>query len=195
MKPEKIVIMKIFFSKYSYGFLLLFALFACDVDRNHSGYSYFPDMMHSRAYESYSENPNFSNGMTFRLPAEGSIPRGDLPFEFEKTEENRIWAGQNVFSPLESDRSRGKQLYEIYCINCHGEKGDGKGFLYTSGKYPYPPKSLITDKMKQNPAGEIFHVISVGYGVMGAHGSMISQKDRWKIVEYIQKELQISLNQ
>jgi hypothetical protein len=44
--------------------------------------------------------------------------------------------------------------------------------------------------MKTTPRGEIFHVISVGFGVMGAHGAQIKQVDRWKIIEYIKVDLQ-----
>ena len=75
-------------------------------------------------------------------------------------------------------------------MNCHGENGDGKGFLFTSGKYPYPPASLINEKVKNVPDGEIFHVITVGWGIMGAHGPLIQPDDRWKIVLYIRNSLQ-----
>ena len=55
-----------------YRFFLLLALIlsvllnSCDRDNNHPGYAYYPDMTDSRAYESYSENPNFENGITLR---------------------------------------------------------------------------------------------------------------------------------
>ena len=179
---------------YFSGFLLLIGfLSSCDKDRNHPGYSYFPDMMESQAYESYSQNPNFDDGQTMRMPVPGTIPREMIPFQFEKTIENRTLAGTTVFNPDEMkmrDVAEGKKLYKIYCYNCHGLKGNGKGFLYTSGKYPYSPRSLITDVMKATPRGEIFHVITVGFGVMGAHGPQIKPKDRWKIIEYIKVKLQ-----
>jgi len=74
-------------------------------------------------------------------------------------------------------------------VNCHGDQGDGQGFLYTSKKYPYPPASLISDKIKDNPDGEIFHVISIGYGVIGAHDSQVLPHERWKITTYIRSVL------
>jgi hypothetical protein len=67
--------------------------------------------------------------------------------------------------------------------------GDGKGRLYTSGKYPFPPANLLSDKIRNHPEGEIYHVISVGFGVMAEHGSMISHDDRWKAVMYIKNHL------
>ena len=185
--------MKIYLHKTAILLILLGLMFSCDRDNNHPGCSYFPDMQDSRAYEIYSSNPNFADGKSLRLPPEGTVPREMIPYNFEKTPENRIWAGKNVINMSEmttQDVKRGRNLYEIYCINCHGEKGDGKGFLYTSGKYPYAPKSLITDALKNTPRGEFFHVITVGYGVMGAHGAQIKQDDRWKIIEYIKVDLQ-----
>ncbi|PXY00706.1 cytochrome C [Marinifilum breve] len=173
--------------------LLIGVMISCDKDNNHPGYSYFPDMQDSRAYETYSSNPNFADGKTLRLPVEGTIPREMIPYDFEKTPENRTWAGQNIVNMTEmsmEDVARGKELFGIFCINCHGEKGDGQGFLYTSGKYPYEPKSLVTDILKSTPRGEFFHVITAGYGVMGAHGPQIKPDDRWKIIEYIKVELQ-----
>lgn len=173
--------------------LLIGVMISCDKDNNHPGYSYFPDMQDSRAYETYSSNPNFADGKTLRLPVEGTIPREMIPYDFEKTPENRTWAGQNIINMTEmsmDDVARGKELFGIFCINCHGEKGDGQGFLYTSGKYPYEPKSLVTDILKSTPRGEFFHVITAGYGVMGAHGPQIKPDDRWKIIEYIKVDLQ-----
>ena len=178
---------------FSVLLVVMLLLSSCDKDRNHPGYSYFPDMMDSRAFEPYSQNPNFEDGLSVRLPAEGTIPREMIPYHFEKTPEERVWAGENIVNMVDmtsEDIQRGKELFEIYCINCHGEMGDGQGFLFTSGKYPYPPKSLVTDVMKQTPRGEIFHVITVGFGVMGAHGAQIKQEDRWKIIEYIKVDLQ-----
>jgi hypothetical protein len=44
--------------------------------------------------------------------------------------------------------------------------------------------------MKERPDGEIFHTITLGFGVMGPHGFMIRPEDRWKTILYIRKELQ-----
>lgn len=170
-------------------------LVSCDNDRNEPGYSYFPDMEQSRSYETYSENPVLEGGVTNLMPVENTIPRGSIPYQFEKTDENRKLAGeklQNPFSgkaPNTEVTKEGKRLYNIYCWHCHGDKGDGKGFLYTSGKYIYPPASLLADKVASNPDGEIFHVISVGFGVMGAHEGQILPEDRWKIISYVREEL------
>lgn len=174
--------------------ILIYLLFvSCDRDNNHPGFNYYPDMVDSRAYESYSENPNFDDNSTLRSPVEGTVPRGFKPLPYTKDLEDRVQAGIDLTSPLELSEetlAEGKILYNRYCLNCHGEKGDGQGFLYVEKLYPYPPASLVNDKIVSIADGEIFHTITYGYGVMGAHGSMIGPDERWEIIAYIREMLQ-----
>ena len=172
---------------------LIFSFTSCDRDNNSPGYVYFPDMTYSRAYESYSENPNFTNNATLREPVEGTVPRGYTPLPYTKDLADREKAGLELVNPLESNEvtlARGQVLFERYCLMCHGELGDGQGYLFTSNLYPFPPASLVNEKVKTIPDGQIFHTITYGFGVMGAHGSIIPPDDRWKIILYIRNNLQ-----
>lgn len=165
---------------------------SCDRDRNSTGWEYFDDMAHSKAYETYTTNPNFANGQTMRNPVEGTIPIGYQPYLYEKTDEDRIKAGKELMNPFEASAvnlDRGKQVYAVFCSSCHGENGDGKGFLFTSKKYPYPPANLLSAKVRMNPEGEIYHVITVGFGVMPQHGSQVRPDDRWKVALYVKNVL------
>jgi mono/diheme cytochrome c family protein len=165
---------------------------SCDRDRNTTGWEYFDDMTHSAAYETYTANPNFADGKTMRNPVEGTIPLGYEPYLYEKNDTDRIEAGLALVNPYEMNAKnleRGKQVYSVQCISCHGEKGDGKGFLFTSGKYPFPPKTLLSDKIRNAPAGEIYHVVTVGFGVMPQHGSQVRPEDRWKVAMYVKNVL------
>jgi mono/diheme cytochrome c family protein len=173
--------------------LVLALAASCDRTRSSTGWDYMPDMYYSNAYETYTPNPNFEDQMTMRSPVEGTIPRGMVPFPYTKSDEDRIAAGEALVNPLDATQenlARGEEAYGIYCIDCHGAEGDGKGYLFTSGRYPYPPKSLVIDEVKALKDGEIYHVITVGYGIMGAHGSMIRPEDRWKIILYLRENLQ-----
>lgn len=181
-------------------FTLLLALTAtmaimssCDRDNNHPGYNYYPDMVDSRAYESFSENPNFADGKTLREPVEGTVPRGHSPLPYTKDLEDRALAGKELQNPVplnDETLARGKVLYDRFCLQCHGPQGDGQGILYTSKLYPLQPASLVNEKVRNLPDGEIFHTITYGYGVMAEHASIIRPEDRWIIVNYIRKELQ-----
>lgn len=175
-------------------FILIAALFAsCDYNRRTTGWEYFHDMSTSPAYESYTDNPNFTDGKTMQPAVEGTIPRGMIPYAFEKTDEDRALAAITLINEIEATPAnieRGKKMYGVYCLQCHGEKGDGQGPLFTSKKYTYPPASLLSEKMLAAPDADIYHVITVGHGIMAEHGSMIRQQDRWKIAMYIKNELQ-----
>jgi len=171
--------------------LLLFVvanLFACNRDRNNPGWDYFPDMFYSTAYETYSKNPNFEDGMTMRTPVPGTIPRDFTPFEYSNDPESRIKAGKELLNPfiLTPDAlSRGKKVYTTFCLGCHGNSGVGDGRLFTSGLYTLKPLSLVGENAAKLRDGEIYHTITLGIRSMGAHGSQIRPDDRWMLVLYI----------
>ena len=173
-------------------FIIVF-LSSCDYDRRTTGWDYAGDLIYSKAYETYSPNPNFADGKTMQPPVPGTIPRGFMPYPYKKTDEDRAIAGKTLVNELKStpeNLERGKVVFGIYCMQCHGEKGDGKGSLFVNKKFNYPPGNLLSEKMRANPEADIYHVITVGWGIMGEHGSMISPEDRWKIAMYIKHELQ-----
>lgn len=169
------------------------SLASCDRDNNHPGYDFFPDMAYSQTYETNSGSKVFKDGKTMREPVKGTISRDFVPYPYQKTDQDRAIAGKELknFLPYTKENiERGKKVYQAYCTVCHGDAGDGKGFLFTSGKFPYPPASLINDKMKATPDGEVYHVITVGFGIMGAYGPQIRPDDRWKTIMYIRRELE-----
>lgn len=173
--------------------VFLLALVSCDRTRSSTGWDYMPDMYYSNAYESYTPNTNFEDELTMRVPVKGTVSREMVPFTWEKSDEGRVAAGESLFNPLEAtleNLDEGRAGYEVFCLSCHGTKGDGQGYLFTSNRYPYPPANLVTDKVKALSDGEIYHSITVGYGIMGAHGSMIGPDERWKIMLHIRETLQ-----
>lgn len=177
--------------------LAAMAMASCNHHRNDPGWAYMGkfDMYYSVAYDAYSPNPVFSDSITMQKPPAGTIARGQIPYPYKaKSPDDQKRAGLELINPLTSSPdviAKGKALYGIFCIDCHGETGNGKGYLYVSKRFPAQPTSLISDLVKNKPDGEIYHVITMGSlsGLMGAHGSQIRPGDRWKIVEYV-RELQ-----
>ncbi len=157
------------------------------------------DMYYSKAYESYSPNKFFKNGMTMQLMPEGTVARGKKPYPFKHKLADRKKAGEKLKNPIPmtaENLARGKQKYEIYCAVCHGKDGKGmatadKNTLYKMKLYPIPPANLNTDAVRNYPDGEIFHVITMGSAIMGAHGSQIKPDDRWRIVNYIKNGFKV----
>ena len=183
----KAPVMKISNLKYYSGILLaILFLASCDENRNQPGYSFFNDMEESQAYETYSENPYLPGNKTMTGPVEGTVHTKEHGYNFVKTPEDEQRAA-SLENPLSNsfNQAEAKVLYDRFCISCHGEFGDGQGFLFTSGKYPIPPASYHTERAMNKTDGQLFHNIRAGYGVMGAHGAQISVDGSWQLVNYI----------
>lgn len=174
------------------GLLIL----SCDRNRHSRGYDFIPDMVYSQAYETYSENPNFRDSITMRLPVMGTVPRGIIPFRYTIDSLSRARAGVelvNPFLPTDEVLARGKEVYTTFCIICHGPQGKGDGHLFVSGWYPLQPRAISAEPTVSLKDGEIYHTITLGFASMGAYGDQIRPDDRWKTVLYVrglQKEAQ-----
>lgn len=85
---------------------------------------------------------------------------------------------------------RGQDRFDIFCSPCHGRLGDGHGMVAQRGFHF--PADLASDRVREEPPGYIFQVITNGYGGMGDYGDQIPDvNDRWAIVAYI-RALQLS---
>jgi len=153
---------------------------------------------HGEYYNSLWYNPHHMN---MRLPAPNTVSRnknGYLPY---RTPKDSLEIGSRRVSPLDTANNKafiaeGKVLYEIYCDHCHGTKGEGDGKVAQGVKVDGVERSayagvanLKGDALKNVSEGHIFHVITMGKGLMQSHGSQIGQEDRWKIARYV-KQLQ-----
>ncbi|MDA9775734.1 OmpA family protein [Flavobacteriales bacterium] len=85
----------------------------------------------------------------------------------------------NPLPLTECNVEKGKELYIRFCTHCHGEKGAGDGKV-SMNENINPPANAYT-----KPDGQMFYSITYGKGVMGAHGSLLNQKERWQVINYI----------
>ena len=188
------------FTDFKICFVVIFfgvTLFSCDLDTKKRGYEFFPDMAYSDAYETYAPNVIFADGKTAQKPVAGTVPRHMVPYQYPKTREGMKLAGVERENPVlatTENISRGKFVYNVFCANCHGFDGRGDGNLYSSGKYPSEPPSLVTEDMIDKPDGEYYHIMTVGSAIMGSFAALIRPEDRWKIINYIKMELSTSDN-
>ena len=116
-------------------------LASCNIDKTTPGYTYMDDMYTSPSLETYEPAYQFANGLSAQLPVEGTVPRGYYPYEYANTNEGYDAAKTSLLMPeayaLEEVLSEGKELYTTFCVNCHGEKGDGNGNLVHARKNPW----------------------------------------------------------
>lgn len=160
---------------------------SCDRDKNNPGYDYFPDMFYSKPYDTYAPNPNFQDKKTLQVPVAGTISREEEIYPYKKTDADllKVASIKNPLIPDTLNMSRGKTVYQNICLQCHGPKADGKGHLFVSGKYPYPPANLLLPKTTGKTDGQLYHIITVGYGLMAPHGIIVKPMDRWKVIMYL----------
>ncbi len=118
-------------------------------------------------------------------------PNGFVPYYYEDTEEERTRATEemtlNPFPITTAGLEKGELLYDINCGICHGEKGDGLGYLVREdgGVYPAQPANLISDEFVAASPGRFYHSIMYGKNVMGAYKDKLSYKERWDVIHYI----------
>ena len=80
--------------------------------------------------------------------------------------------------------SRGKTLYELNCVMCHGATGEGMGSV--SALLANKPANLTLDVTQSKSDGSLF--LTLTNGVTDRMPSMIENltvRDRWDVVNYI----------
>ncbi len=169
-------------------FLLALSAFAVSChNKENPNYQYMPNMYESVGYETYAESKAFRNGKEGQLPPDGTIKRGYVPYEYPNTTAGYEAAKANLKSPMDSsavDMDKAKELFNIYCAICHGEKGDGKGNLAKREKFlgvpSYKDRPTITE-------GSVFHVQKFGLNSMGSYANQLDTKERWMVSTYVMK--------
>ena len=102
----------------------------------------------------------------------------------------RLTPAIDLVSPLNRQASttiaRGKNLYAVYCAQCHGINLDGNG---TVGQSFQPlPANLRSPAVQAKTEGELFKSVSFGIpgGRQPALDTTISPDDRWYIIAFVQ---------
>jgi hypothetical protein len=138
-----------------------------------------------------SRSSFFSDGFSMRVPVEGTVARGFIPYEYKGVPDSLI----KIFyvNPLPVSKEiieRGKKRFDIYCSPCHGyfAKGDSR----LKGQFPAPP-TLHSDKVRNWNDGRVYNVITNGQNTMPSYEKQVERDDRWAIIHYL-RVLQRSQN-
>ncbi|WP_106791972.1 cytochrome c [Aquimarina sp. Aq78] len=167
--------------------VVMICVVSCKKDSK-PNYQFMPNMYEPISYETYGEYGVFPGSQEAMLPAEGSIPRGWMPYDFENSQEGYLLAKDTLKNPIrytKENEDEGKELYDIYCAICHGGKGDGKGPLVQREKILGVPS--YDDIGRAITEGSIYHVMYYGINSMGSYASQTNEHERWQIVQYVQK--------
>jgi len=156
-------------------------------DKDSRNYEYMPNMYFPVGYETYQQVNFLPSGTEAMQPADNTISRGWLPYEFANDLEGKDLAKLQP-SPLDSLNSEanlamGKELYDIYCAICHGAKGDGQGTLVKREKILGVPS--YADAARDISVGSTYHTIYYGLNSMGSYAGQINYVERWQVSEYV----------
>jgi len=164
---------------------MVLVLTGCGGKHEKPNFNYMPNMVYSPANKAQESQEGLVAGM--RKPVDGTVARGAAEsYPFPNDPEK---AGQTLRNPLPKSRqvlNRGKEMFEIYCMVCHGPYGEGNGSVVP--RYPAPP-SLQSDKIKgwlnAGKDGFIYHIMTVGQNRMPSYASQVPTEDRWAIIHFI----------
>ncbi len=176
-----------------FAVMAIFSLASC-FDTNQPNFQFMPNMYEPIGYETYGDYEIFPDGQEAMLPAEGSIPRGWQPYDYENSTAGLELAKSELRNPIkvtEESLAAGAELYGIYCAICHGNKGEGKGELVKREKFLGIPS--YADPGRTINEGGIYHVQMFGLNSMGSFASQTSELERWQITQHVMN-LKAALN-
>src|SRR4051794_41072494 len=92
----------------------------------------------------------------------------------------------NSQNPVRADDrslAAGKALFAKECMACHGESGKGNG--PDAADLSTQPPDFATPAVAGQSDGELFWKMTQGRKPMPSYGRMLSDDDRWNLVNYI----------
>jgi mono/diheme cytochrome c family protein len=123
----------------------------------------------------------FTDERGMRLPIEGTVARGFIPYPF-KGETNPKEVLSNPYFPTKENLELGQRKFLTFCSPCHGNFAEGDSRL--QGQFPNPP-TLHSERARNFPDGMIYHIITNGQNAMPSYAAQVTREERWAIVNYI----------
>lgn len=163
------------------------ALVGCSAEGDRPGYEFLPGMVRSGTVHAFDVDPIAGRGPALRVPPEGTVPVGWVPFPYGPGPDEAKRAGLELANPFDAspeNLERGKRVFGSVCFVCHGMRGEGDGPII--GRFPNPP-SLLATRARSLPDGQIFHIITRGQGIMPSHAIQVRPDDRWRVILYLRQ--------
>ena len=169
--------------------LLMAASFGCweQIDDG----KWFPQMKRQPTIQAF-ELVKYDDQRQGFTPPEGTVPIGweSVP-ELASMSMPEQDALQNPFPATAASMTRGAELFDRYCVACHGKNGGGDGTVagppFGTGPFGFVwPIAGPASMVKGLSAGHMYTTISRG----SVNGRMpdyqrIEPEDRWNIVNYV----------
>jgi mono/diheme cytochrome c family protein len=143
-------------------------------------------------FDTQEANALFPDQRAMRPPVPGTVvagePRTD-DFRYRGLKDGRL--ADTLPTPLTPQLlARGRERFDIYCAPCHDAAGTGQGVVAQRGLRP-PPPSFHDDRLRREPVGYFFQVMTKGVRAMPSYAAQVPPEDRWAIAAYV-RALQLS---
>jgi mono/diheme cytochrome c family protein len=172
------------------AFSVAFAVFATTSCWEQRSENWFPQMKRQKAVQAF-EQVEWNGQKEGFLPPEGAVPVNAAPPVYRRLDEVGLAELRNPTDPSDHDSiARGREIYRVYCIVCHGERGMGDGPLSDANSVPGPFAGVgIITSASAKSDGYIYNLIRVGKGVQFGYRmpsyKRIPDMDRWHLVNYV----------
>jgi mono/diheme cytochrome c family protein len=166
---------------------------SCDARQNvHEPEWTLSRMLEQPRYEPYGQSGFFDDGRAMRSPVEHTVSRESVlgsPLYIDGIQ-GGVYAQQIPLPVTVALLEEGRVEFDIVCAACHGVLGDGNSPVAAKMQLRKPP-SLLADDIATLPAGRVYRIVTVGYGLMPAYDYQLTADQRWSVVAYV-KALQRS---
>lgn len=148
----------------------------------------FDDMDRQPKVKAQSASTFFADGRADRPTPANTVARGHLDaddafFRGRSADGSFIPSFPASLTVDETLLRRGQDRYMIYCTPCHGALGDGNGITKTYGMGA--TATMLDERLRTMPSGEIYNTIANGKNTMRPYGDKLDAHDRWAVVAYV----------
>lgn len=144
-------------------------------------------MIEQDKYRVWEPAPFFADGRAMRTPPQGTLARG-TPVGDPAVNQGVSGGAPVTEIPIPITRARitaGRARYDTWCAPCHGVAGDGQSVVAANMDLRRPP-IIAGPGARDLPAGRVYQVIDLGYGLMRSYAEDLSTpEERWSVVAYL----------
>lgn len=130
---------------------------------------------------SMSNQPSVDPLVMIRPAPEGSVPVGGVEHLEDREDDEDL---TNPFPVTPALVARGRDLFTIHCVICHGPEGHGHGKI---AKVFPPAPDLRHISICRRTDGFIYGTITAGGRAMPSLRAGLSSHDRWALVAFVRK--------
>lgn len=151
------------------------------------GWVFMPEMWFTPAARPEGRHPELAAGMVQQEAPPATIARETPVLPLGEPGEPPPPELTNPLTGKADTQAAGRQVFNTFCIPCHGSRGQGDGLVVARG-FPAPP-SLTAEPAKGLSDAAIFQLLTLGRNNMPPYRFQLTRLQRWQVIGYV-RELQ-----